>query len=318
MPSLVLTSRSVALLVALLQVGKAIALTKSLPRKSTDQPRIYFQNKVEYQALVREGLPFYWLAIMTAAVSSIPVLFLGLRSSSAEVGFFNAPSRILSPLQLLLTSGIAVLYPLLSTQSVSDPTAFVQTVKKAMVIIIIIGSCLGLCISLVRAEVVLMLFGPGFEQCADILMYQCWLTLFLAIYSLIGTVLSARDRQRTLAMVSTVYAVATIPFVWIGSAHGAVGLAIGMLLGTIINFVYHWIVFQRIMPIGFAARESLLLLGLVGLFAVPAWWLPSTTNWIIRLSVIILGIALSCVGLVQARRWFIFVKSTPNVRWNQV
>lgn len=318
MPSPVLTSRLVVLLVALLQAGKAIALTRLLLRSDRIQRPMYSRITVEYRTLVREGLPFYWLAIMTAAVSSIPILFLGLRSTSAELGLFNAPARILSPLQLLLSTGIAVLYPMLSNQSVSDHTAFVQTVRKAMVAIIIVGSCLGLCVSLVRTEVVLLLFGPEYEQCADILMYQCWFTLLLAIYSLIGTVLSARDRQRTLAIISTVYAVTTIPFVWLGSGHGAIGLVIGMLFGGIVNFVYHWIVFQRVMPIAFANRESLLLLCLAGIFAVPAWWLPIGTNWIVRIAIILLAIAFSGVILFQARRLFIGGKSSVIVSLDQV
>ncbi len=58
-----------------------------------------------------QSLPFYWLALVTAATGQLPILFLAERSGTAEVGLYNVGYRLISPLQMALTTALMALYP---------------------------------------------------------------------------------------------------------------------------------------------------------------------------------------------------------------
>lgn len=312
-PEVFFSSVTVSVWFALLQIGKAITLWLWWLHRDKDSGKTVPRQSVKGVSLFRTGVPFYWLAIMTAVSNSIPVLLLGVRSSQVEIGLFNAPWRVLAPLLLLLNTGMAALYPVLSKQSAEDQLGFDRSVKWAAIIIATLGSCLALCASLIRRELILVLFGASFMRSADVLMYQCWMTLLGGVYYLIGVVLSARDRQRSLAILSTINAAVTIPFVWFGSMYGAAGLALGMLASALVNFPYHWIVFQRTVPTRFSLRRSAMLLLFISALALPAYVIPSEGALILRLGVGALALVLTGIVLLRAKRMIPVSSQARNI-----
>jgi len=91
---------------------------------------------------------------------------------------------------------------------------------------------------------------------------------------MIGVSLSSSDKQNWLAILSTAYSAIALPFLWIGSKHGAEGLAIGNLIAACANMVYHWIIFQRTDKNKISSTISLLvfifpLIGFLFSFTLP-------------------------------------------------
>ncbi|MCL4544113.1 MAG: oligosaccharide flippase family protein [Chloroflexi bacterium] len=226
--------------------------------------------------LLRQSVPFYWLALLAAATNQVPILLLMERSGGAEVGLYNAGYRLIYPMQMLLLTALTALYPGLSRTSGNDDEQFVVTVRRALLGIALLGSVGATTVGLLRSELALFFFGSAYLPAADSVAFQCWYTVLFAVYSLVGTVLAARDRQRWLAWLSTCYAVSTVPIVWLGAGGGASGLAASMLLAAVVGLSYHWYVLQKAMPYPFAMGDVLLPTSFLAVGAAAGWLTPQS------------------------------------------
>jgi O-antigen/teichoic acid export membrane protein len=198
---------------------------------------------------------------------------------------------------MLIQTAIVALYPMLAKYERSQIEQFMKMVKRALIGLCVIGTISALAISLIRTEVVVVLFGKGYLPSADAMMYQCWYTLIYAIFCLIGTVLAARDKQRWLAWLSTVYAIITMPILWYASASGAKGLAIGIVIAAILNFTYHWYYFEKSLPAKLPLKYLASIVALIGSGMVLSWSIPVSVPFILRL-MIFSTLVFSTVGIV--------------------
>jgi O-antigen/teichoic acid export membrane protein len=291
-PASILNIVIVSLSFTSLQLFKAIIFgwqVKQIipPSHSSDKTN----SQKESRRLMIDSLPFYWLALLTMASSQLPILILAERSNSEQVGFFNVGFRLLNPLQLLIMTGLSVLYPYLSQAKIRDPVQYMQAIEKALKMTIIIGSGSAFLISLLRKEVVEILFGAKYADSAAAMAYQCWYTVLYAILCLIGTSLGASDKQRWLAALSTVYTVVALPIIWFGSAHGAKGLAAAMLIGAALNMTYHWYIFQKSLPGRFPSRFVVRSFVILSCSALCSWLISEKIHMIIK-------ILISCIILI--------------------
>ncbi len=297
-PAPLLTVASVSLSFAALQVLKALALTSRIgPRAPRGGSLSSAGAWGAAQRLVLDSLPFYWLALMTMVQNLLPILVLAERSNSAQVGLYNAGFRLLHPLQLIMGTGLSALYPYLSRARAHDPARYMRTITIAFKMIVIAGSGFALAISLVRFEVVELLFGSAYSGSADAMAFQCWYSVLFGILCLLGTSLAACDKQRWLALLTTAYTLVALPLIWIGTAHGATGLAAGLLAGAAINLVYHWIVFQKSLPNrmdpGVVGRSFILLAGAIG----ASWLIPKGLALLNKAFLVILVVGLCLTAL---------------------
>jgi O-antigen/teichoic acid export membrane protein len=245
-----LTAFTVGFAFALLQIGKAIVY--SIISKKAG----YFSGNFNFfiwkecgLSLISQSIPFYWLSILTASVGLLPVIFLSNMGGTTEVGFYNVSNRLINPMQLLILTAFSALYPGLSKiANNGDGNQFLRTIKQGFISIIIIGTTAAILVSLLRREIVFLLFGSSYLPAADVLAYQCWYSALFYIYNLIGLVLASRDKQNLLGILSTCNAIIAMPILWWGASQNAVMLSVAGIIQLVLNLPYHWVVFQRIMP----------------------------------------------------------------------
>ena len=287
-----LTAAHVSLGYALLQSGKALAYGLAVRRAGYARGGA---RRASWRAsatwLAGQGMPFYWLTLLTAASNQLPVLFLNHRSGAAQVGLYHLGWRLTNPLQMLVLAALSALYPGLSQAGAADAGRFMRSVERALVGITLLGVAGAAAISLLRQEVVLLLFGPAYRATADAMAYQCWYTELLSVYSLIGTALAARDRQKWLAGLCTCYTALATPILWWGAGRGAAGLALAIVAGAVLNMGYHWEVFQRRLPRRLGAAYTLRLLALQGAGMALAWLVPPGLPLAARLALALMGLA---------------------------
>jgi O-antigen/teichoic acid export membrane protein len=202
-------------------------------------------------------------------------------------------------MQTLLGTALSSLYPGLSRSGTGDDREFTATTRRALVGIVVLGDAAAVTLTLFRYDLVTLLFGEAYRPSAGVLALIAWFTVLFAVYSLIGTTLAARDRQELLARLSTVYAVLSLPLLWLGAGGGAERLAAATLLAGVANLTYHWYFFQRSLPEPFTARETTLLAGVSIAGAAVAWLTPADLS--ISLRLVALGaIELLMLGTVLA------------------
>ncbi len=238
---------------------------------------------------------------MTMVQNLLPILVLAERSNSAQVGLYNAGFRLLHPLQLIMGTGLSALYPYLSRARAHDPARYMRTITIAFKMIVIAGSGFALAISLVRFEVVELLFGSAYSGSADAMAFQCWYSVLFGILCLLGTSLAACDKQRWLALLTTAYTLVALPLIWIGTAHGATGLAAGLLTGAAINLVYHWIVFQKSLPGRLEPSLVPRLISILGCAALIGRFIPLA--WPLVFKAAAAAIVLLGTGIFGVKAW---------------
>lgn len=301
-PASILTITAVSLSFVLLQLVKAGTFSWQIRRII---PSTYILGKGSLpknaRHLVIDSLPFYWLALMTMAQNQFPVLILAERSKLEQVGLFNVGFRLLIPLQLLIMTGLSVLYPYLSKAKFRNTAEYMQAIEKALKMTVVFGSCGAFLLSLFRKEVVAILFGAKYAGSSDAMAYQCWYTVLYAILCIIGISLAASDKQRWLAALTTAYTLVALPIIWFGAAYGATGLAAGMIIGASINLTYHWYFFQKSLPSKFQTKGVIRFLIILISAALCSWLIP--TNDFMPLKVIIAFIILSGMMIIILKNW---------------
>jgi O-antigen/teichoic acid export membrane protein len=183
-PEAWLTPVSVSIAFAAVQLAKVLAyamLERQAGSFSGSRHRVHWK-----QEILQPALPFYWLAIVAALTSQVPILFLAEHAGQAEVGLYNVGFRVVTPLQMLLVTAFTALYPGLSRTASSASPRFGQLVRDALIGTVALGTAGAILISSVRHEVVLLLFGPAYVAAAEPVAALSWYSVLLAISSLIG------------------------------------------------------------------------------------------------------------------------------------
>ena len=281
-----LTPTSVSVAYASLQGIEALAYIGIAGRMGYLRKRAHTDTWSLAQSLLKQSLPFYWLAVLTAATNQLPILFLAQRSGQAEVGFYNVGMRLIYPMQMLLTTALTALYPNLARtgNGRGGEEGFLTTVQTALSGLVLLGTSGALVISLLRQELVSIVFGKAYLNTADALAFQCWYSVLFAIFALIGTSLAACDRQKLIAWLSTAYAALGLPVLWWGAGRGATGLSLAILISAVINISYHWIFFQRSLPKQLSTSHSIRLLLVLLTGMIVAWVVPQSLAFIWRLA----------------------------------
>jgi O-antigen/teichoic acid export membrane protein len=187
----------------------------------------------------KECFPYYYLALFTLLSNQIPLLFLEYRSGVEQIGFFNIASKVLMPINLVLTTALAAIFPNLSRLYISNYDAFIRNVKLIFTLIALFSIAGAFGVTLFRQEVIHLLYGEKYNNSSLVLGYQCW---YIAIYSevcLIGTILGAINKQKELSYLSVICTLIQVPILWFGAKYGAQYLSAAFLLATLINFIIH-------------------------------------------------------------------------------
>lgn len=301
-PASVLTVAIVSFSFALLQIIKAVLLGWQVKRII---PPAYALERSSLRkdglSLITASLPFYWMMLLETVQGGLPVLILAQRSIPEQVGLFNIGFRLLRPLQLLFLTNITVLYPYLSKAKQKNPAQYMRAMERALKITLVIGGACAFLVSLLRKEVVYLLFGEKYAGSADAVAYQCWYTVLWAIVMLIGTSLLASDRQHLWAVLTTIFTIFTLPIIWFGAGHGATVLAAWKAVGVAITLIFIWPFFKKSLPSGFLSRDVMYSSIVLSIAILCSWLTPSNIS--IAIKILITGIILSILAVVLLKEW---------------
>ena len=196
-------------------------------------------GRVEVVSFLKECFPYYYLGLFTLLSNQIPLLFLQYRSGVEQIGYFNIASKVLMPINLVLTTALAAIFPNLSRLFVANYPQFIKNVKLIFILIALFSITGAFGVTLFRQEVIYLMYGEKYVSSSLVLGYQCW---YIAIYScvcLIGTILGAINRQKQLSYMSIVCTVIQVPILWYGSKYGAQYLSAAFLVATSLTFIIH-------------------------------------------------------------------------------
>ena len=242
----------------------------------------------EYKIILKQASFFFIISVFTAFQNQIPILLLQLNSSVDQIGLFNLGNRILSPMQLMLNTLLTAIFPMLSRIAIHDPIKFKIRIKSLLNITILFGVWASFCFALFSRDLISLLYGEAYINTSKIILTQCWFTLMFAIFCIIGTVLSAFDKQRLLAILSMIYTLISFPIFYFGSKFGAIGLSISFVIAAFINMTYHWIYFIKLLKKGISIEYSLSIFSLIGILTFLTYNYEFNISMIMRITLLII------------------------------
>lgn len=245
-------------------------------------------QKKECKTIIRESSPFYILVLMGLFTNQLPIVFLEDHSGINEVAYFNTANKLLLPLTILLSNALTALFPNQSQSFVQDREKFWRTSKQMLLIIIIGGSLLAFSVSVLKDDIVWLLYGQNYNSTGNVMAYQCWYIVLFAVFSLNGNILGAADKQKILMVESIVYAVITTPIIYYGSFYGADGLSISYVIASVINLFYLYYILHKISKSIFNFRTVIISLFIILFFSCFAYLIPSDTTIIVKVGLIVL------------------------------
>jgi len=170
-----------------------ILLTRHIaPPNWSGPPALFVQ-------IARMAVPFIGLQGIIAITNSILPLFLSKSSGEVQVGLFNAANQIMAPVLLVSQSVVVSLFPRLCQKYDTGQHALRQTTDRLteLLFAVTVPAVIGL-IFYARFVLLLIYDKEIFAISALLLQVMACSLLFRAITSVLGRVLMASGRERTL------------------------------------------------------------------------------------------------------------------------
>jgi len=177
---------------------------------------------------------------------------------------------------------------MLSRLAIHDHNKFSIRIISLLNITIILGVWSSICLALFSNEVVILLYGNEFQTTAKIILTQCWYTLLFAILSIIGTVLSALDKQKLLSILSIISTLISVPILFFGSKNNAIGLSVSFVIAACINITYHWIILFKYLKYRIPIGYTLFLIFFIGTLIIFSYYYVFTIPVIIKLIIFLI------------------------------
>lgn len=247
----------------------------------------------DVKAIVKESFPFFILSVFTLFTTQFPVLFLDRNAGVTEVAYFNTANKLMVPMSMMLNTIMVALFPNLSKDAFSNPSLFLDKIKKILTTMVPLAVYICCLIALFRNEIVYVLFGDDYKSTGVVMSTQCWYIVMNFLFCLFGNVWAATKHDKLLSILSIVYACVNTPILWYTSRYGATIMSCGYIVGAIINMTYHYRYFLRTLDFGLSKMFTIKLFSLVFIGIGFSFLFPIDMQIIYRIAVsVLLSIAI--------------------------
>lgn len=225
------------------------------------------------RAILKVGLPFYAANVLAAVSTEIDMAMLGSLTSSEELGYFGAASKLVGIFLLFVPILSSSVTPALSVAFSKDKASFIHLTQQAIRFLLIITFPLSMAMTLFAGEFATILYGDGFEPSHKIIAYLSPVLLLTYLATLLSSALSISKTGKTLATVIFVGVLINVSLnsftVSLGLAHwGVGGGGLAVTISTLISEVVGVCLLMRLFP-GKLVNTKMMML--IVLLEVPAF-----------------------------------------------
>jgi O-antigen/teichoic acid export membrane protein len=240
-----------------------------------------------YRNLAIGATPFLALAVSQGVYSQIDMIFTGVLTSEATVGWFAAATRLGTAVLLVPVVMTSALFPVMSRLISTQPSAAYESMRRMLLAVLLMTMPLAVGLAAIGAPLFAFLHYPrSFSHSVPILAVMCVCWILTAITMVLGCGVLASGRQRAwgvasvaLLVVFAVLQLVLIPLAQQWWANGGIGAALANLFGELALVV----VALMLMPIRLFGRRDVFyisrvvlacLLMAVVVRASSGLWLP--------------------------------------------
>jgi len=201
--------------------------------------------------LLRSSIPLFWVASMTMAMNWIANFALGVWGSVADVGVFNAASRISFLVSFVLIAVDNISAPMFAAlHKAGDQDGLGRTARNTVRLMVLLAAP-ALAVIVLAPRRIMGLFGPEFERGGVVLVILAFAQLANVMAGSVGSLLmmsgherQVRDSNTLAAAICLVGCVALVP------RTTALGAAIAVAAALVARNVYEVLMVRRYLGIG--------------------------------------------------------------------
>ena len=189
----------------------------------------------------RSSITFLGLQTVIAITGSILPIFLSKSAGEIEVGLLNAANQLMAPILLISQSTVMSLFPRMCQKFNNSPDGLGKISERLLEILFTFTLPCTIGLFFFAQQALLILYEKTeFSQSTMILQIMVWILIFRAITSVLGRVLMASQRERTLLNIMLAEAVLTLALCfWLVPGWKLAGAAYVAIIIGLIDLVLH-------------------------------------------------------------------------------
>ncbi|HLN56056.1 MAG TPA: oligosaccharide flippase family protein [Bacteroidales bacterium] len=210
------------------------------------------------RSILMMSMPFLWIRIMSTFGDQVPILLLKGQSGNTEVGYYALGSRFVMPITVAVSTGLRAMFPFMTKLFREDRERFNRQLSDGFSMVLLFGSTIAMLLTVSSHIWIPMLFGEEYLKSILPFNFQSWLGVLLCFDLIVANVLAATYRQNVLALIMSIDVMIIFPLMYLGSSHGAEGMAVAKLAGTFVTTLYHIVVVMVVMKANLKSSAFLL------------------------------------------------------------
>ena len=207
-------------------------------------------NFILWENLFRQALPLGISIIMVQIIYNIDTIMLGFMRSDAEIGYYNAAYKIITPLIMVGAVYFDAIFPLISNYyKISlESLKILQSYTAKLIVTIVIPLAIGGFI--LARPIVNLLYGSEYNNAIIAFQFLIWVVALVCLNSIYARGLWACNRQNEFMKIVILQAMANIGFnFFLIPRFGIVGAAISTVAAELLGFFFYYREFNKIIPV---------------------------------------------------------------------
>ncbi len=200
----------------------------------------------------KSSITFLGLQTVIAVTGSILPLFLSKSAGEIEVGLLNAANQLMAPVLMVGQSTVMSLFPRMVFKFETGANGFRQISERLLEILLTFTLPLTVLLFFFAEPALLLLYGKiEFAESTMVLQIMVWILISRGITAILGRLLMASQRERTLLNILIFEAALTLvlSFVFIPSGKSIGAAYVSLIIGAVdlvLHIIYTWNVTGRI------------------------------------------------------------------------
>lgn len=161
--------------------------------------------------MLKASAPFFFVAVFRAIYVQVDVIIISLLVNEEVIGWYSAADSLFSTFLFIPTIFLTAAFPALARLFEEKSDELGSLMRKSFDMLMLLSIPIGLGMFVLGTEIVVLIFGPDFENSGAVLSVMGIVLIFTYLNILIGRFLIATNRQNKWTIVMAIAVLLSFP-----------------------------------------------------------------------------------------------------------
>ena len=211
------------------------------------------KGKVDFvfiRQIIQSSVAFLGLQTLIAVSGSLLPLIISVTNTEIQVGLFNAANQLMSPFLLVMQSIVMSLFPRLCQKHDLGADEFSTSTRRLVELLAAFAIPVSIGLFYFSQPVLILLYDkPDFIASVPVLQIMVWILITRSTTSVLGRVLMAANREKSLLKIMIIELIATVIIsVIVIPIYQIAGAAITALVIGLLDLILHMNAVRSVIP----------------------------------------------------------------------